>query len=279
MSDFLRTGATLLASAEEGGSGPSFLGLVIYLGLVLLIIFFTMSFAKNGLGNRVFKNIFAKLYEQLYLFIENMCVGTIGAQGRKYIPMIMTFWLAIFVGSFVALFFPTSPTADLSFNLAMALIAVGYVQWEGISGHYSSNRKKGKDPVTSGFLGFFQHIAHFSGPKLGIALIPITLMIFVIEVISELMKNVSLSLRLFGNIHGGHEAVEAMNKLGESVYIPIGAFLLPIKLLTCVVQAMIFTLLTCVYISLVTHHDDEHEHEHGHEDEHGMETPVPAAAH
>lgn len=266
----------MLASAEGGESGPSFLGLGIYLGLVLLIIFVTMSYAKSGLNGRVFKNIFARLYEQLYLFIENMCVGTIGAHGRKYIPMIMTFWLAIFVGSFVALFFPTAPTADLSFNLGMALIAVGYVQWEGISGHYAAHRKKGKDPITSGVVGFFKHMSHFSGPKLGIALIPITLMIFVIEVISELMKNVSLTLRLFGNIHGGHEAVEAMNHLGEGVYIPIGAFLLPIKLLTCVVQAMIFTLLTCVYISLVTHHDEEHEHAESHDHD---TNAVPAAAH
>lgn len=252
---------TLLAA---GGHGPSFLGLGIYLLLVLLIIFATMTVAKKGLTSRVFTNIFAKLYEQLYLFIENMCVGTIGPHGRKYVPMIMTFWLAIFVGSFVALFFPTSPTADLSFNLGMALIAVFYVQYEGIAGHYAELRKQGKDPVTSSVVGFFKHISHFAGPKLGIALIPITLMIFIIELISELMKNVSLSLRLFGNINGGHQAVEAMNELGSSVYIPIGNFLLPIKLLTCVVQAMIFTLLTCVYISLVTHHEEDHSHEAAH---------------
>ena len=99
----------------------------------------------------------------------------------------------------------------------------------------------------------------------------LTVMIFVIEIISELMKNLSLSLRLYGNIHGGHEAVTAMNQLGMHVFgspwinIPIGSFLLPIKLLTVVVQAMIFTLLTCVYLSLVTGHDEGHEHGNEHE--------------
>jgi F-type H+-transporting ATPase subunit a len=34
-------------------------------------------------------------------------------------------------------------------------------------------------------------------------------------------------------------------------------------LLTCVIQALIFTMLTCVYLSLVTHHEDDHEAEHG----------------
>ena len=171
-----------------------------------------------------------------------MCVGIIGPHGRKYMPMILTFWLVIFVGNLVALFMPTSPTADLSFNLAMALISIGYVQFEGMR--------------ANGVLG---HLSHFAGPKLGIALVPISLMIFVIEVISELMKNVSLSLRLFGNISGGHQAVLAMDKLGGG-WIPVGAFLMPIKLLTCIVQALIFSLLTCVYISLVTHHEHEGDH-------------------
>ena len=85
----------------------------------------------------------------------------------------------------------------------------------------------------------------------------------IIEIISELMKNLSLSLRLYGNIHGGHLAVQSMNLLGKSFYIPIGSFLMPLKLLTCVVQALIFTLLTCVYLSLVTSHGDE-DHSDGH---------------
>jgi F-type H+-transporting ATPase subunit a len=81
------------------------------------------------------------------------------------------------------------------------------------------------------------------------------------------MKNVSLSLRLYGNIYGGHQAVVAMNDLGMHVFkplgfdsgIPFGEFLLPIKLLTCLVQAMIFCLLFCVYLSLVTHHEHHEE--------------------
>ena len=231
---------------------------MIYVVLVLGILFGLMAHAKKGMGKRVFRNPITQLFEQLYLFIENLCVGTIGPHGRKYIPIIGTFWLVIFIGNLVALFMPTSPTADLSFNLAMALIAVGYVQVEGVK--------------TNGLLG---HLSHFAGPKLPIAMaIIITPIIFSIEIISELMKNVSLSLRLFGNIFGGHSAVEAMNKLGVHVFglewlnIPVGVFLLPIKLLTCVVQALVFSLLTCVYLSLVTAHHDDHEEGHGAEPAH-----------
>jgi F-type H+-transporting ATPase subunit a len=230
--------------AEAGHHGPSFGGLFIYLALTLAIIFALIYRAKDGWNGRVFRGFWANASEQLYLFMRNMCVGTIGPHGAKYLPMMVTFWLVIFWSNFLSLFMPTAPTADLSFNLGMALIAIGYVQWEGIKAN-----------------GVAGHFSHFAGPKLGGALVLISGMIFVIELISEAMKNVSLSLRLYGNIHGGHQAVEAMNALGEGIYVPFGAFLLPIKLLTCVVQAMIFTLLTCVYLSLVTHHD-EHSDEH-----------------
>jgi len=254
----------LLAEATEhaaegehgGGHGLSFLGLAVYFGAVLLIMFGLLFYAKKGLGQRVFKNKITQLTEQLYLFIENMTVGIIGPHGRKYIPFMMTFWLVIFISNLISLFFPAAPTSDLSFNLAMALISIGYGQWEGMQGN--------------GPLG---HVKHFAGPTLGPALFLITGMIFIIEIVSEVIKNISLSLRIFGNIHGGHEAAEKMSALGVNIAgqawlnIPFGAFLLPIKLLTCIVQALLFTLLTCVYISLVTHHEEDHGHEgddHGH---------------
>ncbi|HMS54075.1 MAG TPA: F0F1 ATP synthase subunit A [Fimbriimonadaceae bacterium] len=235
-----------LAAAGGEHHGASYWGLLVHIGIVLILMFLTMSWAKKGFGERVFKNKWSQRFEQVYLFIENMCVGTIGPHGRKYVPFILTFWLVIFFGNVVALFFATAPTADLGFNLGMALVAIGYVQYEGIKTN-----------------GLFGHLSHFAGPKLGLALIPISAMIFIIEVISELMKNVSLSLRLYGNMNGGHQAVEAMNLLGGD-YIPVGGFLILIKLLTVVVQAMIFTLLTCVYLSLVTHHEEEHAHEGDH---------------
>jgi F-type H+-transporting ATPase subunit a len=243
MGEILANYSNILASAEGAhGEGLSIWGLMLYMGFVLAIIFGLMAYAKKDLKSRVFYNPIAQGFEQAYLFIEGMCLGTIGPRGRKYLPFIMVLWLVIFTGNIVALFCPSSPTADLSFNLAMAVMAVFYVQWEGIR--------------QNGVLG---HFRHFAGPNLGHwVLLPISLIIFAIEIISELMKNVSLSLRLFGNIDGGHQAVLAMNALGERALIPVGAFLIPLKLLTCIVQAMIFTLLTCVYLSLVTH-EKEHD--------------------
>lgn len=232
-----------------GGHGDHYTlegaGFLVYVIAIALVALAFMASAKKGLNNRFFKKPITQYFEQLYVFVENLCVGIIGSHGRKYMPMVMTFWVMIFLSNIVALFFPTSPTADLSFNFGMALIAVGYVQWEGIKQN-----------------GFFGHFGHFAGPKMGIGFIVLNLMIFVIEIISEAMKNVSLSLRLYGNIDGGHRAAEAMNQLGSDYLIPVGAFLLPIKLLTVIVQALIFCLLFCVYISLVTHEEHDHDHDH-----------------
>lgn len=275
MGEFLYRFPSLLASEAGGGHhGTSYWGLIAYMAFTLAILFGLIAYARKGFKDRVFKNPISQLAEQMYLFIENMCVGTIGPHGRKYITIIGTFWLMIFVGNSVSLFFANAPTAELSFNLGMALIAVGYVQYEGIKTHADPLRARGKDPISAWVGGFFKHLSHFAGPKLGWPMFLITLMIFVIELVSEVMKNVSLSLRLFGNIHGGHEAVEAMNRLGEPYFIPVGGFLLLIKLLTVVVQALIFTLLTCVYLSLVTHHEDDHGSEEGHG--HGGHAPAPA---
>ena len=68
------------------------------------------------------------------------------------------------------------------------------------------------------------------------------------------VANQSVLLLNFG---GGHQAAEALNALGAERLIAAGAFLLPIKMLTVIVQALIFCLLTCVYLALVTHHEEE----------------------
>jgi F-type H+-transporting ATPase subunit a len=249
MYDFLSVGPSLLAEAsvaEPSSPARMAVRLLVYIFLLLAIIFGLMAYAKKGFTGRVFTGWVSSCFEQIYLFVEHLCLNTIGANGRKYVTLIFTYWVVIFFGNLMALFFPYSPTADLSFNLGMAVIAIGYVQYEGIRAR-----------------GFFGHVGHFTGPKLTGAMVVISGMIFIIEIISELMKNLSLSLRLYGNIHGGHVAVETLNLLGSKYYVPLGELLLPIKLLTVVVQPLIFTLLTCVYISLATHHDDEDDHSHG----------------
>lgn len=235
------------AALPLASGAVSFGGWALYTALTLVVVLGFMGMARTGFNSRIFTNLPARLAEHLHGFLESLILGAIGSHGRKYIPLITTFWTVIFASNVIALFFPASPTTILSFNLGMALISIGYVQYEGIRTN-----------------GFFGHLSHFAGPKLGWKFALLNILLFGIEIISEVMKNLSLSIRLFANMRGGHQAVEKINDLGYGLihegwgmpfYLPFGELLLPLKILTCLVQALIFSLLTCVYLGLVTHHD------------------------
>ena len=73
-----------------------------------------------------------------------------------------------------------------------------------------------------------------------------------IELISHLVRPMSLGLRLFGNMTGDHKVL--------SIFLDLTPYFVPmifygLGLFVCFVQAFVFTLLSMVYISLATAHD------------------------
>lgn len=227
---------TLAAEDQEIGWNIFF-----YSGLVILIVLGFTFLARRGLTARTFIGLPARLAEHLVLFLEGMAVNVIGPHGKKYVALLCALWLYIFTANVMGLVFNFTPTAEWSLNLSLAVITVLYVQYEGIRAN-----------------GVFGHIKHFAGPKLGGAMVLVSGLIFMVEIVSECMKLVSLSLRLYGNIHGGHIVVSSLNNILPG--IPFGGLLLPIKFFTCIIQAFVFVILTCTYLSLVTAHGHEEEH-------------------
>jgi F-type H+-transporting ATPase subunit a len=171
--------------------------------------------------------------------------GVIGEGGEKYVPLVGTLFLFIYIsnlwGQIPGLH---SPTANLSTTLALGLVVFFYVQFVGI-------RQRG----LKGYLG------HFWGP------IPLAgILLFPIEVISELVKPFTLAMRLFGNIFGEDTVIIVLATLSVSLIplapvLPLHFPVLILSLLTTFVQALVFSLLTCIYISLQTHHDEDHHGE------------------
>ena len=105
-----------------------------------------------------------------------------GAQ-QKYLPMIGALALFIFIGNLFGLIYPLQPpTGSLSTTAALAVISFLYFNWQGIK--------------ENGVLGFLKH---FAGPVWWLA--PL---FFVIEIIGNFARILSLSLRLFMNISGEH---------------------------------------------------------------------------
>ncbi len=145
-----------------------------------------------------------------------------------------------------------APTADLNMTLALAVVTFTAVQIAGVASH--------------GVGGRLKHM--LAGPWW------IAWLLFLIEIVSELSRIISLSFRLFGNIFAGEVLLGVMYTLANAIKISVVGLLIPVvflylEVLFGAVQALVFALLTLVYIVLAAAHDDNHEHEeHGHHESH-----------
>ncbi|MFT3921251.1 MAG: F0F1 ATP synthase subunit A [Myxococcales bacterium] len=97
------------------------------------------------------------------------------------------------------------------------------------------------------------YLKHFMGPVLALA--PLFI---VIEIISNLARPLSLSIRLMGNMFADHQVVGAFNDMVKWI-VPVAPMVL--GTLVCVVQTLVFCILSTVYIGMaVAHHDHEEAH-------------------
>jgi F-type H+-transporting ATPase subunit a len=201
--------------------------------------------------------------EVVLLQIQELIDEVIGPEGRPYLPLIATLGLFILTGNLLGLV-PgmVGPTANLNTTAACALVVF-------CTYHYIGIRKHG--PLT--------YLKHFMGP------VPLVLrpLMFVIEVISHLARPLSLTLRLFGNMLGGHILLAMMFFLmgldgllgwalsGTAAGAILGTFgavtivvfnlvlIYPLKILVSFLQAFIFVMLTMLYISgAVEGHESDH---------------------
>lgn len=186
------------------------------------------------------------------LAIKDMIVSIIGEHGFRHFPVVATFGILILVSNLMG-HFPMfmSPTASVNVTFALGISSFVYYNYVGISEN-----------------GLFGHIAHFAGPKLPLLMLPITALIFFIEIISNSIRPFTLGVRLFANMFSDEQVFVQITNLAP----PYTHFILPLALtglgvFVALVQAFVFTLLSMIYIGEVSHapHDhDEHEHEtHG----------------
>lgn len=182
--------------------------------------------------------------EFLVSSLNNFVIETIGPDGQKYTPFIGTIFVYILVMNLVGLI-PgfKSPTSNLSLIIPLALIVFVMYNYYGI-------RQQG--------LG--KYIRHLIGEPLWLA--PL---MFPIHLISEIARPVSLSIRLFGNIFGEETLLVVLAGLTYVIIpyfvaIPTQFPVMLLAVLTAFVQAMVFTILTTIYISLAVAHSEEEAH-------------------
>ncbi|MFA6548046.1 MAG: F0F1 ATP synthase subunit A [Candidatus Magasanikbacteria bacterium] len=140
---------------------------------------------------------------------------------------------------------------DLNLTIVMALFAVASSHLYGL--------------VTVGFFTYINKfiqigtlIKSFKKGPIGIFTAAIEMGVGLIEIVSELSKVLSLSLRLFGNIFAGEVLISVIASL-VSFLIPTPFMML--ELLVGLIQASVFTMLTIVYLTIATsepHGEEEH---------------------
>lgn len=115
----------------------------------------------------------------------------------------------------------------------------------------------------NGVGGFFSHIFVYHGDATGGMRALLMLIFFLVgflEVISIMIRPVSLTFRLFGNVYAGESLLETMlHKGGFLAALPFYG----LELMVGAIQALVFTLLTAVFTALMCKHDDGHGEEHG----------------
>ncbi|RKX26116.1 MAG: ATP synthase F0 subunit A [Candidatus Zixiibacteriota bacterium] len=202
-------------------------------------------YAKRQMIPGKLQNAVEMMVEGMYNFIESI----LGKEARRYIPYLGSLFFYILLMNWIGMVpLGHSPSTSLNITASLALITFFYAQWTGIS--------------RLGIGGYLHHMAGSPEDVISWCMVPL---LFPLHVIGELAKPFSLALRLFGNITGEDTLVAVFVGLGVAIlaFSPVGVPLqLPfyfLGLLLSTIQALVFTLLSSIYILLMLPHE-EHAH-------------------
>ena len=172
---------------------------------------------------------------------DDFVCGIIGHEGRRFTPFIGTLFIYILAMNLSGLIpFMKSSTSSWSTTLALALCVFGYLQYTALKE-----------------LGFFGYIYHLMERPKGILAfsVVIPIMLLFLHIVSELIRPISLSLRLRSNIWGDDMLLTVLYGFGLGA-LPLLLFNIVLAILAAVVQAGVFCLLTTIYFTLVLSHED-----------------------
>jgi F-type H+-transporting ATPase subunit a len=181
------------------------------------------------------------LAEMVYNFVANMLSDVAGKEARPYFPFVFSLFCFILFGNLLGMMpfgFTFTSRIIVTFALALTVFLV----------------------VTG--IGFYMHGLHFLHFFLppGVPMLLAPLMI-PIEVFSYLVRPISLSVRLFANMLAGHIVLKVLASfaimMGAFFFIPFifSVGFVGFEIFVALLQAYIFTMLTCVYL-----HDAIHMH-------------------
>jgi len=228
----------------------SVLSMLIAAGLI--IAFFAIATAKAA----VVPGRAQVIGEGVFGYIDDLTTGIIGHEGRKFFPFIFTLFLFILAMNILGMFLVFTATSQLAVTATLAVMTIALVI---IIGVIRNGANMYKLFVPSG--------------------VPWYMLILVtpIEIISFALRPVTLALRLFGNMLGGHVAM----KVFAGFIVSLGALaagagvaklayvaaalslggvvaLTALEFLVAFLQAFVFAVLACVYLNDVVNLGHHH---------------------
>jgi len=165
------------------------------------------------------------MFELIYTALEEFVTETLGKERVNYTPYIVTLfiflWICNLIGMVPGLM---EPTRNLNVPFGLGIAAMIVVQYTAIK--------------VKGFWKHFQNYINFMKNPL-----------FLLDIVGEVAKVVSISFRLFGNILGGAIIILVVSSLVDFVLLPIGLNLF-FGVFVGTIQAFVFTMLALTYIGV-----------------------------
>lgn len=217
-------------------------GTIIFLVAVAMVAYSRRSMIPVGV-----QNVVEMYVDGMYSFFKSI-LGS--KEARRYTPYLGTLFIYIFVNNLWGLI-PGghSPSTSINITGTLAIATFGYAQYTGMA--------------RLGVLGYLDHLAGQPRGVMGWVLVPLMLPL---HIIGELAKPLSLALRLFGNITGEDVLVAAFVGLGvmalafigSPVGLPLNLPFIFLGILLSLIQALVFTLLSSIYILMMLPHEEHH---------------------
>lgn len=208
----------------------------IFLASLIAIVFVWGARRRDEVPQTRLQSFLELIVESMQKFAREI----LGPTGDTYVPFLGTLFIYILLMNWMVLFpFMKPPSSNLSITAALAICVFALVQYLSIRNF--------------GFFGYLYHMAGSPKGALGWALVPL---MFPIELLTQLSRPATLAFRLFGNVIGEDILIGAFSLFGIALFAgsPIGFPLqMPVMLfamLTGLMQALVFTLLSAIYILL-----------------------------
>lgn len=227
-----------IVPAEIGGVDVSFSNSSLFMTITVVVatLFLVLGMRRSA----IVPGRWQVAVELSYEFIAALLRDTVGAEGRKYFPIVFTLFMFVLLGNLLGMVpYSFTFTSHIVVTFAMAIVIFIFVT----------------------VLGFMKHGMHFfsffAPPGTPVVMLPL---LVPIEIISYLSRPISLSVRLFANMLAGHTLIKVIAGFIPALGVIFGVLplalvvaLTGLEILIAFLQAYVFAILTCLYINDAIH--------------------------